>query len=397
MDLGLPQNDNALGYGIITLLFVISTVAVLLRLYARFIVLHQPSVGDFLLIGGYAFWTTCVALAYGLGHNPGLFVHASELPHNPAVLVSFLHTVFLLSLLLSIYVPLLKAAIMCEWLHIFVPKGTRNFVFWACHLVLWSNVVFYFVIVVLECIACTPLEYSWDKRIVGGHCNIFDSAWLGVVTSGVNLLTDIAILIIPQRVIWKLNMSRAKKLGVSVIFAIGVLGVIAAVVRTVYIVRSAGEYTTDYTFGFSSVVLSVLAEGTCVILVMCIPAAPRAVAALPNMVSSMRSWAGNSVEWLRASTRPSTRSASTRWGRSRPFGSSKGSDEYANLDEHHLTSLPASTVSTNAQHPKSDNMGRGQWGGIVRETQFDATSSEADGTNTAKDRFERQHPWADGV
>jgi hypothetical protein len=83
------------------------------------------------------------------------------------------------------------------------------------------------------------IHKSWDKSIPGGHCNILASLWFGVVTSTANLVTDVAIIFIPQKAIWGLMMSPKKKLGVSIVFAIGVIGLVAATIRMYYIVRNS--------------------------------------------------------------------------------------------------------------------------------------------------------------
>jgi hypothetical protein len=40
-----------------------------------------------------------------------------------------------------------------------------------------------------------------------------------------NLVSDIFILILPQRIIWRLNMSREKKIGIALMFAVGLMQV----------------------------------------------------------------------------------------------------------------------------------------------------------------------------
>ncbi|KAJ8132657.1 hypothetical protein O1611_g972 [Lasiodiplodia mahajangana] len=402
MEFQLPRNNNALGYAIVAILFVISTISVLLRFNTKILILRQPSIVDILLAAGYGGWTACIAFTYGLGQNPSLFVYSDELPVNLVALILFLRTVFILSVLLSFYIPLLKSAIRLEWIQNFVPKGTRNAIFWSFHFVMWSNIVFYIVIIVLEFISCSPVACGWDKTIHGGHCNIFNLAWLGAVTSRVNLLTDIAIFLIPQQVVWRLNMSRAKKVGVSIVFAVGILGVVAAVVRTVYIVRSAREYTTNYTYAFSSVVLAVLAESTSIIFVfvICAPAALRTVATIPKVMTSLRSLADKSVEWLRGSTRSRMESKSSRRPHIPTFGSPKNNDSYAELDSYHMNSLsqrhfPQTEISLQIQQQQANNV-RGptlSQRGIVRETEFDATSVKGYDSNSAEEQLAHQHPW----
>ena len=68
---------------------------------------------------------------------------------------------------------------------------------------------------------CTPLSFSWDKNIQGGYCiNFVAASW---AHGGVNSLQDLAILIMPIPLIWKLQMTRTKKAGLSAIFGLGTL------------------------------------------------------------------------------------------------------------------------------------------------------------------------------
>ncbi|KAI1759671.1 hypothetical protein GGR53DRAFT_526974 [Hypoxylon sp. FL1150] len=128
-------------------------------------------------------------------------------------------------------------------------------------------------------------------------------------------------------------MSLAKKIGVSIVFAIGLVGIIAAVVRTYYIVNESTEYETDFTYAFSSVMVSCLAEGACIILIMCAPCTPKAVAALPSTFSNMRSWVDSSVEWLRGTRRSDISTSSSERPHMGAFGLSKGGNSYSNIDE----------------------------------------------------------------
>lgn len=46
---------------------------------------------------------------------------------------------------------------------------------------------------------------------------------LDVSSASLNLVSHLLVLILPHTVIWKLNMKWKNKLGVSVVFAIGLL------------------------------------------------------------------------------------------------------------------------------------------------------------------------------
>lgn len=115
---------------------------------------------------------------------------------------------------------LIKSAVILEWLRIFAPTRERNFFWWASHIILWINIIFYSFVLIAVNLSCLPHRRIWD-RTVPGRC--IDIVNLELTTAVVNLTLDLITLLIPQKVIWKLQMSRQKKIGVSVVFAVGLL------------------------------------------------------------------------------------------------------------------------------------------------------------------------------
>lgn len=116
----------------------------------------------------------------------------------------------------------LKLAILIDWLQLFVPDGQRNAMFWSIHALIWSNVVFYLVGLFADVFQCFPAEKIWNVFYEGGRCDIdIDANNFSAVL--INLVSDVAIFILPQWKIWGLNMSLQRKIGVSVVFAAGVL------------------------------------------------------------------------------------------------------------------------------------------------------------------------------
>jgi hypothetical protein len=107
----------------------------------------------------------------------------------------------------------LKIAILLDWLYTFV-SGQRNLLFWILHGLIWSNAVFYFIGTFIEAFQCPPTKQK--------GCNI-DAAKYNLASGIINVISDLTILIAPHWVIWKLNMSRVRKMGVSLMFLIGAL------------------------------------------------------------------------------------------------------------------------------------------------------------------------------
>lgn len=114
----------------------------------------------------------------------------------------------------------IKTAIIAEWLYIFVPSHTRNYVFWACHVLLWLNILFYVAMMILPNAACKPHNKIWDP-VLPGKC--VNTSFSSTLVASVNFTTDIILIILPQKVIWGLQMSIQRRIGVSLIFLVGVL------------------------------------------------------------------------------------------------------------------------------------------------------------------------------
>lgn len=114
-----------------------------------------------------------------------------------------------------------RAAIILDWVRIFVPAGTRNALFWTSHVLLCVVITFYIALIFAENLSCIPREKIWNPLVPGGRC--ISQQALITAASSINLVADLTILVLPQMVIWKLHMSTSKKIGLSIIFAIALL------------------------------------------------------------------------------------------------------------------------------------------------------------------------------
>lgn len=168
-------------------------------------------------------YVTDIYLGYRLQENPGAFVHQWDvrLKDMPDILFPlFLSASFYIGVVLTI-----KAAILLEWVRIFIPYGVRNRFFWLSYGVLGANTIFYIITLFVMNFACTPVEKNWNPLFEGGSCTINTQA-VNIASAVLNLCSDVFILLLPQRIIWGLKMNTKTKVGVSFIFAIGVLYVL---------------------------------------------------------------------------------------------------------------------------------------------------------------------------
>lgn len=68
---------------------------------------------------------------------------------------------------------------------------------------------------------CTPIAYSWNKAIVGGHCINVHVMW--IVQDVLFLVLDIYVVVLPLPMIWNLQITRPEKIAVSGMFLLGSL------------------------------------------------------------------------------------------------------------------------------------------------------------------------------
>ena len=120
--------------------------------------------------------------------------------------------------LFAVTIMLIKAAILLEWLRIFVAPGTRNYFYWITVVLLCIDFLFYSAAIISVNLTCIPHAKIWN-RLLPGKC--IDSKSVDITSAVINFVIDVVALILPQKVIWGLNMPFEKRLGVSAIFIVG--------------------------------------------------------------------------------------------------------------------------------------------------------------------------------
>ncbi|KAI0409848.1 hypothetical protein F4802DRAFT_592731 [Xylaria palmicola] len=276
--------NHNFGYGLIIATSVISTLAVLARLVSS-ISLRKFLIEDVLLVAALGVFAGNQYITYDLSIYPGFWTHQWNIQNR--FLPHFLYLKMVIDPIKNVHLGavfygpaslLIKVSILVNWLRIFVPKGTRGPTFWILHTLLWTNVLFYFITTVTEIVRCYPREKIWDPFFEGGSCtiNVEDQ---NIATSIINFVSDSTILAAPQWVIWKLQMSRSRKWGLSLLFVIGIGAWVFGVVRLAYFIKLL--WSEDATYLFSGIALYTILELTTGFLIMGIPAFPRAAKMLP--------------------------------------------------------------------------------------------------------------------
>jgi hypothetical protein len=115
---------------------------------------------------------------------------------------------------------LLKTSILLDWVRIFALNHTNTTFFRVSSALIVLNVCAWVACIFVMIFACVPPAKSWHFWL-DGKCQ--DKAPRDGFFATFNLIMDIFIFLLPQRVIWTLQMSRRRKTGISVVFSVGLL------------------------------------------------------------------------------------------------------------------------------------------------------------------------------
>ena len=115
----------------------------------------------------------------------------------------------------------MKTAILMDWGRIFVTIDKTRNVFWiGSWIVIILQCIWGVICILLLSVECRPHDPIWRSDLPSKCYTLPD---IMLTSSTIQVVSDIAMLVLPQRMVWKLQMSRAKKTGVSIIFGVGVL------------------------------------------------------------------------------------------------------------------------------------------------------------------------------
>ncbi|KAF1952998.1 hypothetical protein CC80DRAFT_537793 [Byssothecium circinans] len=334
-----PPNKNAESYGIVITGTALSTIAILLRLYSRLFVGKRVGlrIEDYLAVSAWAIFIPWVYYILNLISSAGVFIHQWNVRY--VTLMDFLYTTDACSIIYGVVMGLGKTAILLDWLHIFVPHRQKNPMAYTIYIIMGLNAAYYFAGTVVYIIPCIPRRKFWDAT-VPGHCIKVHAA--SVASGGINLVSDIVMLAIPQKIIWGLHVTNSRKAGISALFSIGVFACVCAIARLVCSIKLFLNHE-DITYVMSPVGLWTLGEMASLFFILGVPCLSRIfkeVKWLQSAVTRIRSWTGKGTQ-----DNPS-RGGLPSWYKRAPTRR-KRNDMYSDLEEHTLSEVahPANTIA----------------------------------------------------
>ncbi|GIZ48687.1 hypothetical protein CKM354_001173700 [Cercospora kikuchii] len=216
----------------------LATVAVVLRLYARFIVSRTAGRDDACIFGSVSFaWATTATMIAQV--KTGLGSHEWTLGPHEAMLN--LRAYWLMIIVYNCSLFCTKFSIMFQYLRIFPQRGIRIATYALMALVscyaTWR--------IISAILTCTPPAAFWDHSIKHKTCQ--DRLALSLASTSLNMITDILITVLPLPFLNKLQLPRRQKWALVGVFAIGGLVVIVSILRlpSLYHLMSSKDITYE--------------------------------------------------------------------------------------------------------------------------------------------------------
>ena len=206
------------------ILILFATVAVILRLCARRSRNVALAADDYALVAS-------LALAYGLFISMlymlrfGFGKHIARVGLEHVILAG--RALYVLEAIFPACTALTKASILLLYRRIFTMLDP---VFrWSLYIIFvllfaWANAGFFTTV-----FQCWPVYVAWTRR--GGHCIALQPSLIGLAT--INTILNLSVLILPVPMIWNLQISLRRKIGLCAIFILGCGDVASSIARTV--------------------------------------------------------------------------------------------------------------------------------------------------------------------
>ncbi|KAI5918540.1 hypothetical protein F4810DRAFT_715339 [Camillea tinctor] len=382
-----PANGNATMNGVVSTSLAFTIIALAVHAFGK--TRNQLHIEDYLIIPALAAFITCHIFIYRITATTGYFVHGWDIQVKDQSWHLF--NIYITTTTYNVVMILLKAAILFQWARIFTPSK-RGIFFWLCYSVAAANAIFYLVTILTDLLYCSPVQYHWDKTIAGGHCGNDDL--LSPLSAAINVALDIIILILPQRVIWRLHMSLRKKIGVAFVFVAGILCIISASVRLSFAIQllTAGDYAYDASF---EIICGSL-EMTFAFLTFALPSVPKAVAVLTQhtknsmdlvaLSSWRKTWSGMFSSFTGKSRSQGINTQQYTYADERsllPVAKASSSNSVSSKQKQQVTSIPMQGLSQESQDHA-----------ILRTTRFNMSESfVSDGSVNFRSVVPSQHPW----
>ncbi|KAI9678740.1 MAG: hypothetical protein M1817_005797 [Caeruleum heppii] len=274
-------NEASFAMAFVTIFMLILTgLFVIMRIFTKARISRAIGLDDYICVLALGFVIADMAGIIFMCHE-GLGAHMWDISldkfHKRWVVFNVLN-----GLLYTIALSLVKLALLLLYLRIFKISRVMRWVIYG----VIAFVVGYTTGGVLALIfACNPVKKNWDWTVTEGVCTV-GAFPLGTALNILNIITDIATLVVPFPMVWSLQLSLKQKIGVLAMFATGTLVCVATLVRVILFQQL--KTNPDLTWAVYRIIWPSVFELTVGLICACLP--------------SLRPFSRAAAPWIRTHT-----------------------------------------------------------------------------------------------
>ncbi|OAL55915.1 hypothetical protein IQ07DRAFT_627934 [Pyrenochaeta sp. DS3sAY3a] len=201
--------------GLAALQFGVATLVVAMRLYTKKVVVKRVLSEDWWLVAAYVVFAGFQVNVFMSEYLP-LGVHLWELRVRDAIwhakifhISTAIYALVQLPLKLALILQIRRIVLPAHTTQ-YLPSRSRLLLRWTIDFFIAMNVLFYLTLFLFQWLMCRPLRKAWDFRLI-----------VHIASASINTASDLITMILPQPVIWKLNLQRKRKWGLSAVFLLG--------------------------------------------------------------------------------------------------------------------------------------------------------------------------------
>lgn len=138
--------------------------------------------------------------------------------NDPTKMVHWYKCVLASEMLCYPAIALPKVSVLLLYLRVFTDKPSRI----IAHCLIYILLAYIVAFSIATGLQCIPLEYQWNPTIPGGG-SCFNVTLFWKSLSFPNIITDVIIMILPLPMVFSLQLSTGRKIGVLVVLLSGSL------------------------------------------------------------------------------------------------------------------------------------------------------------------------------
>ncbi|TVY14212.1 L-fucose-proton symporter [Lachnellula arida] len=273
-----------------TTTFIIATLFVIARLISRFGILAHRTADDWLVILA---WFIAFGLSFAIDYGTSKGLGRRDADIAPEWLGPLRSSEYAFTILYNPALMATKTSILVFYLR--MSKNTQSILRIASYITLGIVNVAGVVLTFLNLFQCSPVRAAYDPSMSQGQCLSIVTLYL--CSAPVNIITDLAILVLPIPVLTGMRLPQRQKTILVLTFALGIFVSIVDVVRIYYLQQASSDQTatheqlgtaSDFPYNASTAFMWSAVEVNVGIICACIPTLkPLITRILPSMLRDL--------------------------------------------------------------------------------------------------------------